>query len=1301
MVQDRSRTPAARGGARRASGGAEATARTGTRTVSSPSAGFAARPLAMALACAGLMAAQVQAQPLPSLNSFVVRGGAVTMGPLMAGGTVLPISQSSQRAIVDWSSFSIDAGHSVNITQPNASSVLLNRVTGGQPSTIAGALNANGRVFLVNPSGLVFTRTSSVNVAGLVASTLDMSTSDADFLAGTERFTFSQAAGNIASLDASGTIATNGPKGTVALVSGQLTHTGSIEANGGSVGLLSGQTVTIDPFGDGLTTFKVTPGVSSVLNGGNIQADGGRILLLAGGSTDPRDGGVVNVGGLLRADTLASRAGEIVLDSGESRTGVRLYGGGLSARGDGAGMQGGRIEAGGATILVDVQLPVLAAAAFAAPPALLAAAPLAVPGMDASGTAGGGSIRLHARAATAEPNTGAIAIASGTRIAADATGNGAGGDIRVMAERTLRAYGQVSARGGAAGGNGGFIETSGGYAVPVGENNGGIELTGLRADASAPNGVAGSWKIDPYDVTIAPGIAAGGLPGNPYVPLATSTIFDGDINFSLNAGTNVRITTGVGGDPLLGDILFNPGVNINYTADKGPITLELDAHRSIRTLSPNVVVQSTGPAPLNVVFNANSAGQSTPFGGGQISFDGAIYSNVGNVAMNANWTAAGGGDSSIHLTNVVDTRRYLGTVVTEFGTQRIFDSAAPSGAISLVGNTTTPRSADRVSDSNQPGVWLQGASLITSTGGIDIQGSSTNNTGVLVEAPQGIGSVITRSGNISIVGRGSDHLADQGVAPTPAAGVQVSAATIGSESGNVTLRGHVDDLARAGSTSAGVRIENGAQVLTTTGGNVEITGRAQANGAGLVVANSVSGVQTLVSGSRQVVLRADNDRSTDAIVIQAPVSAAGVMNVRPGGLDAAGVATDSVAAPISLAGGPATGFSLSAAELALLGAPTLVVGSNAHAGDIGVNGAITRTGGLTLQNEGGAGGIQLAGALDVGQLGLVSGGDVTQGAAAPINANSLLARSRSGSVQLQAPGNNVANVGGGAAGAFSYVNAGALTLGSVAAAGFDAAANAPQSLAAGATTAGSVFVRTLSGDLGLGGGVSASNSTDLVAGARLQNPGGHAITGAPWRVWADTWQGETRGGLAGSGPLPNLYHCAYLGLCTVSISPSDNHFIYAQQPTAFVVVNDAARRAGLPNPRFIFSVTGLILGDTAGSFYGVPTSAADAASAPGIYSIGGEFASAAGYAVQVVPGRLTVSAFNGLPKPDVLRETLTTWTYDRNIAPPPICFATGPLDGDRQAQGGDVLAREWSRVRSRPNLASCVDTERRNGCGDF
>jgi len=53
-----------------------------------------------------------------------------------------------------------------------------------------------------------------------------------------------------------------------------------------------------------------------------------------------------------------------------------------------------------------------------------------------------------------------------------------------------------------------------------------------------------------------------------------------------------------------------------------------------------------------------------------------------------------------------------------------------------------------------------------------------------------------------------------------------------------------------------------------------------------------------------------------------------------------------------------------------------------------------------------------------------------------------------------------------------------------------------------------------------------------------------------------------------------------------------------------------------------------------------------------------------------VPGSLLVRAtLDAVPKPDVLRDMPTTWLYERNIGRAPICFATGPLEGDRALAG--------------------------------
>ena len=116
-------------------------------------------------------------------------GGQVSAGVAAISSTAntLTVNQSSQRAAINWQSFSVGSAATVNFVQPNASSVVLNRVVGNEQSVIAGAMNANGQVFLLNSNGVLFTGTSSVNVGGLVASTLNLS--DADFMAGRNTFT--------------------------------------------------------------------------------------------------------------------------------------------------------------------------------------------------------------------------------------------------------------------------------------------------------------------------------------------------------------------------------------------------------------------------------------------------------------------------------------------------------------------------------------------------------------------------------------------------------------------------------------------------------------------------------------------------------------------------------------------------------------------------------------------------------------------------------------------------------------------------------------------------------------------------------------------------------------------------------------------------------------------------------------------------------------------------------------------------------------------------------------------------------
>ncbi|MEJ8824711.1 filamentous hemagglutinin N-terminal domain-containing protein [Variovorax humicola] len=960
-------------------------------------------------------------------------------------------------------------------------------------------------------------------------------------------------------------------------------------------------------------------------------------------------------------------------------------------------------------------------------------APLVV---DSSGATGGGTVNVHANAFGDAQSSGVLEIDDLSTLRVNATGAvGNAGSIFAKGDNTIRAFGTFEAKGGANGGNGGMIETSGGA----------FEVAGIRVDASAPKGTAGTWLVDPYDVTISPGVGTGTLTNGEFTPTAASSIQDTDISNALNGGTDVTINTGTGGLAIDGNIFLN-GAQILYTG-AGTRTFTLNANRSILGFGSTIASADTG-GPLNVVFNADANNSAATTGGGQVNFGGSIYSNGGNVTMKGAWGQQGNFNCAVCLDfALIDTRggnqSIIGTNLYTGGTD-----ANPGGNVQLTGRSVVPgNDFAQVTGA----VDINGTIISTSTGNVDIFGSSLSSSGIALYANDNPTGIFTTSGGIRLTGIGS-YTPNSFAAPGHGVvvGGVFNTTTLETVDGDIDISG----LRLAGGALSGDGVHVGARgSITTTGaGNITITGESQGNGAGVAIEPAVpnpfaEGPPLFIDGGRVtghnvVVLRAANDGSTDALQVGAQVpgptvSAATVLNLRPGGVDLQGLPEAYVATPVDrttlpmfLGGTAAQGFAVGADDLALLQAPTIVAGSNAHAGDINVVGPLLLASNLTLQN-GGGGNINLTAPVSVPQLGLISGGNITQTAGAPITANKLLATSSGGNVVLDNTANNVSadTVGGGAAGSFTYVDADSVAIGAVTVTGFDAAGNLPQPFAATSMAADQVLVRTLAGDLVLATNVSSTTSADLVAAATFQNAGSFTLSGAPWRIWANSWVGETRGGLAGSGPRPNYYNCAYLGLCKVTVSPTDNHFVYTQQPTATVIIDNASRQAGTDNPPFTFSVTGLILGDTNAAFSGNASSAADRTSPAGLYSIDGiNFVSLAGYAFSVVPGQLTVTPapppppveppppparpplapvvirrtdFTALPKPDVLREEPTTYVYDRNLGQAPICLATGPLDADRAEQGGDMLAREWSRVRSRPNLLNCVSTERRNGCADF
>ncbi|TCV92330.1 filamentous hemagglutinin family protein [Luteibacter rhizovicinus] len=164
------------------------------------------------------------------------------------------------------------------------------------------------------------------------------------------------------------------------------------------------------------------------------------------------------------------------------------------------------------------------------------------------------------------------------------------------------------------GGNGGAIETSAAY-VNIG---GGAKIT-----AAAPHGKAGTWLIDPYDLTID--------------AAAASTI-----STTLNGGTNVTETTtasgasgaGVQNPTGSGDIIVNSAINWSNAA----ATLTLDAFNGIAV---NAAINGAGGVVMNAgAGNISLAGGGTIAGGTGVSLT-AKGNFINNAGANALTSASG------------------------------------------------------------------------------------------------------------------------------------------------------------------------------------------------------------------------------------------------------------------------------------------------------------------------------------------------------------------------------------------------------------------------------------------------------------------------------------------------------------------------------------------------------------------------------------------------------------------------------------------------------------------------------------
>ncbi|MCM8831196.1 MAG: filamentous hemagglutinin N-terminal domain-containing protein, partial [Candidatus Omnitrophica bacterium] len=228
--------------------------------------------------------------------------------------STLNIYTPSEKLIVNYESFSIAQSEVVNFHQPSSSSIALNRVVGVLPSEIFGKLAANGRIFIVNPNGVLFGPNSSVDVPALVVSTLDIS--NEDFLNGNYKFFKSEKSSYV--VNQGNIIIRNG--GYVCLLSQAIENSGKIEAEFGTVVLASGEkmTLSLDDLNeisvviDEPVKEKVLGFDSAIKNSGLISANGGKVILNAKLLNNVFDYAINNFG-IIEAKSLVNNNGVVEL----------------------------------------------------------------------------------------------------------------------------------------------------------------------------------------------------------------------------------------------------------------------------------------------------------------------------------------------------------------------------------------------------------------------------------------------------------------------------------------------------------------------------------------------------------------------------------------------------------------------------------------------------------------------------------------------------------------------------------------------------------------------------------------------------------------------------------------------------------------------------------------------------------------------------------------------------------------------------------------------------------------------------
>ncbi len=838
---------------------------------------------------------------------------------------------AANNTIIQYQSFDVAAGETVRFVQPDAASRVLNRIGDLHPTQIDGALLANGRVYLVNPAGVYFGNQAVVDVGALYAAAGALS--DADFLARRDRFT--QLGGSVLNL---GSIRGD----VVALLGREVANRGQISAPGGLIALVAGDEVVLVPLGERVHVRVSGGGASAagVLNAGALDAAGGEVQLAAGDfyslAIQQRDTGRVRAADV----TLEGHGGGAVQVAGE-----------IDATG----------ETGGNVAILGEHVSVTNAR------------------IDASGASAGGTILVGGDYQGGNGVRSALTttVARDAELRADALASGDGGKVIVWADGDTRFSGGVSARGGAAGGDGGFVETSG-------KQN--LAFDG-RVDVGAPQGRSGTLLLDPRDINL--------VDASPSADDGQVGPGDGTVNRADGGAATDFTISKTALEAVTGNILLEASRDISV---QGIATLNLANQTAGETITFDADNDITIAAPIttgggSLILQADSDGA----GGGDVSISAAITTNGGNFQSDhdtftlsaAGSIAAGAGDVSITGPGAVDIAGAISgdQLTIDGGSTVALPALATLGSLDVIGVGGITLNGDITTSGAQryqSAVVIAGDRTLASTGGGDVafDGTLNSDAGANRDLTVNTSGATTFSGAVG----GVDEL---DVLTTDDAGsvdLAANVTTVGAQ----TYRDDTLSLSAALTDSgAGITLGDEATDALTVSGNASVNVSGAATGFDLGADTTLAGNLTLDAGANALTVSGTvDDDGVGGTSSDLMLNSSGATTV--GGVIGGASALESVTsddagslalnANVTTTGGQTyndTAIALGAVTLSDTGAGSLALGnaaadalsvtgnatvSNTGGGALDLNATTTLGADLTL--SAGSGGLTIAAAID-------------------------------------------------------------------------------------------------------------------------------------------------------------------------------------------------------------------------------------------------------------------------------------------------------------------------------------------------